>query len=362
MNILVVKLGAISDVLFATPLVEAVRRVADDPVIDWMVGSHSEPILRGHHGLRRCIVYDRLLSGGLYGAAVNFGRLLRVWRNQYELVFLLERGRAAQIVAGLTEAPVRVGFSGRLDWPCLTHTVPFESTVHETERYLSLLRGLGHEVDNPGLKLGLSQEGQVVAELLLQDEEAEPPYIGIAPGGGRNPNTVTLIKRWQTEDYAEVARQLGERGTVLVLGSPDEAEACAQVTAAAGPKAINTVGRLNLPQLAAMCARCSVVVANDSGPLHIAAAVGTPTVGIFGPTDPRRRAPLGPTHRYLWTPPDCGPCADPDVVGRHYYWECKRPRDLQRCLRDVRPAMVVKAVDEALAGLEWPDERPFDRF
>jgi lipopolysaccharide heptosyltransferase II len=360
-NILVVKLGAISDVLFATPLVESIHTLCDQPQIDWMIGSHAEPVLRGYPGLRRRIVYDRLLSGGPYGAAVNFGRLLRMWRSQYELVFLLERGASMQTVVGLTEAPVRVGFAGQLARFCLTHAIPFESTMHETERYLELLRGLGYEAPNPGMKLGLSHEGQVVAELLLQECAAEPPFIGLAPGGGRNPRTQTLIKRWQPEGYAEVARALAERGTVVVLGTPDEAEACAAVAAAAGPRAINTAGRLNLPQLAAMAARCAVVIANDSGPLHIAAAVGTPTVAIFGPTDPRRRAPLGATHRFLWQPPECGPCAQPDLVGRRYRWVCRRVGDEQRCLRNVTSALVVAAADEALAGIPWPEALPFNR-
>ena len=360
MNILIVKLGAISDVLFATPLVEAVRRQVDDPQIDWLVGSHAEPILRGYPGLRKRIVYDRLLSGGLYGWAMSLGRLLHTWRSQYELVFLLERGAAAQILVGLTESPVRIGFQGQLAGLCLTHSMPFESTQHETERYLDLLRGLGYEVESPPLTLGLTDEAQVVAELLLQDEEADPPYFAVAPGGGRNPNTLTLIKRWQPEAFVEVARHMAQYGTVIAVGSADEAEACAQVAAAAGRKGVNAAGRLNLPQLAAMLARCDVLVSNDSGPLHIAAAVGTPTVGIFGPTDPRRRAPLGPTHRYLWMPPDCAPCCQPDLVGRKYRWTCTRRGDELRCMRDVTAAMAIRAVDAALAGRPWPSHDPYD--
>jgi lipopolysaccharide heptosyltransferase II len=350
-KILVVKLGAISDVLFATPLVEAVRSLVEDPVIDWLVGSQAEPILRGYPGLRRRIVYDRLLSGGVYDWAMSLGRLLHAWRSQYELVFLLERGPGAQLLVGLTEATVRVGFAGQMARFCLTHRIAFDGQPrHEIERNLDLLRGLGYEVANPGMRLGLTDEAQVTAELLLQDAQADPPYLAIAPGGGRNPHTLTLIKRWPIEAYRQVAHELGRRGTVLVLGSPDEAEACAAVTAAAGRGAVNTVGRLNLPQLAAMLARCRVLVSNDSGPLHIAAAVGTPTVGIFGPTDPRRRAPLGQAHRFLWAELDCSPCADPDRVGRSHCFTCRRAGDELGCLKRVSPEAVLATVDEVLAA------------
>ncbi|MBI5831046.1 MAG: glycosyltransferase family 9 protein [Armatimonadetes bacterium] len=361
MNILIVKLGAISDVMFATPLVEAVKTLVDDPVIDWLVGSHAEPILRGYPGLRKRIVYDRLLSGGLYGWAMSLGRLIRLWRSNYELVFLLERGPAAQVMAGLTESPVRVGFEGHLARMCLTHTIPFGTGIHETERYLNLLRGLGYEVASPPMHLGLTEEAQVVVELLLDEEEVEPPYIAVVPGGGRNPFTTTLIKRWMPESYAAVAHGLAERGTVIVVGSPDEAEACELVAKAAGPRAVNTCGRLNQPQMAAMLARCAVVVTNDSGPLHIAAAVHTPTVSIFGPTDPRLRAPLGDMHRYLWRPPPCGPCALPEQVGRRHNWDCTRRGDELACLRAVTPELVLQAVDETLAGIPWPGHEPFWR-
>lgn len=358
MNILIVKLGAISDVMFVTPLVEALKRVHANPHIDWLVGRIAEPILRGHPDLRRRIIFNGF-RGGLQGMATTAGRLLRVWRSNYDLVLVLERGGFFQAMAAFTESPKRVGYQGQLARICLTHAVPFDVEKHETERYLDTLRALDHNVVNTGLHLALTYEAQVTVDLLLQRAEGGPPYIAIAPGGGVNPLTTSLIKRWPVESYAQVARELRHRATVVVVGTKDEAAACAGVARAAGPAAINTCGELDLPQMAAMLARCDVTVANDSAPLHIAAAVGTPTVGIFGPTDPRRRAPLGPIHRYLWNPPPCGPCARPELVGPRHKWQCTRLEDPLRCLHDVTPAHVLEAIDEALAGVLWHETTPF---
>ncbi|MCC7494612.1 MAG: lipopolysaccharide heptosyltransferase II [Fimbriimonadaceae bacterium] len=363
MTILIVKLNAIGDVLFATPLLEACRQVWPEAAVDWLLGRHSEPILRDHPSLRRRIVYDGPWGGSGLSSLIAYRRIMLHLRAQnYDLVFCLHRNFAAQLLCWGTRAPQRVGFQLGLSHRTMTCEVAFDDRVHETERYLNLLRALGPEVRNPGMRIGLTAEAQVSAELLLQELELPRPLVAVAPGGGKNPGTTMTMKRWPLERFVELTQAL--RATlgvgVVVVGSPDEADLCAAVRAAS-PGVANLCGRTVLPHLAAVLARCAAVVANDTGPLHIAAALGVPTVALFGPTDPRLVAPLGPRHRYLWEPPECGPCYRPDNVQSRRQWSCDRAGDELRCLRNVAVGSVCRAVQEALARRAWPEHSPFGR-
>ncbi|MBI2301610.1 MAG: lipopolysaccharide heptosyltransferase II [Armatimonadetes bacterium] len=362
MKILIVKLNAIGDVLFATPLLEALHAEYPDVDIDWLVGRHAEPILRGHPSLRHRILYDGPWGADLLEQLPRLTAVLRTLRQEeYDQVYLLHRSFTARCLVWATQSPRRVGFRGALAGLALTDAIEFDATAHETERYLNLLRIHRPAAADPGMRIGLTEEAVVVAELAVAEHGLKPPLFGIAPGGGRNPGTEMLIKRWPRERYVEVAARLtGETGgSLLVVGSPDEADLCAEVAAAANGPCYNACGQTTLPQLAALLARCQVVVANDSGPLHIAVAAGVPTVALFGPTDPRLVAPRGDRHRYLWMPPDCAPCYRPDNARGRKVWTCARAGDELRCLRDISTGLVVRAALDALAGLPWPSDEPY---
>ncbi|MBI5834296.1 MAG: glycosyltransferase family 9 protein [Armatimonadetes bacterium] len=340
MKALIVKLNAIGDVVFATPLVAGLAEAYPGLDIDWLVGRHAAPILAGHPLLRRTILYDGPWAGSRLAGALETLRILPALRRErYDLAFCLHRSRAATLLTSLSGARRRIGFEhgGAERW--LTEAVPFDAAAHETRRYLALLAALGHDAGDRPMCLGWTAEAAGEAADLLPDG----PWVGLAPGGGRNPGTEMLIKRWPAERFAELARrveaELGAR--VAVFGTPDEADLCAEVAGATG---LNLCGRTRLAGLAAVLARLSVFVANDSGPLHMAAAAGTPTIALFGPTDPRLVAPLGEPHRHFWRPPDCAPCYRPDNARDHAVWHCARVGDELRCLRDVSVADVYGAV------------------
>ena len=164
MTILIVKLNAIGDVLFATPLLEACRQIWPDLTADWLVARHAEPVLRGHPSLREAILYDGPWGGSGTASLISYRRImLRLRARHYDVVFCLHRNFASQILCAGTLAPVRVGFKLSLSRLTMTHEVQFDGTIHETERYLNLLRALGHQVTNQPMRMGLTQESQVTA-------------------------------------------------------------------------------------------------------------------------------------------------------------------------------------------------------
>ena len=119
-----------------------------------------------------------------------------------------------------------------------------------------------------------------------------------------------VAKRWPAERFASVADRLSKEGwCVILVAAAAQREESAEVSRLARSRLIDLVGQTTLPQLAALLGRASVLATNDSGPMHLAAAVGTPVVAIFGPTDPRKVGPYGPGHAVMTAPVDCSPCS-----------------------------------------------------
>jgi heptosyltransferase-2 len=163
------------------------------------------------------------------------------------------------------------------------------------------------------------------------------PVVALAPGA------VGPSKRWPCAYFAEVARFLTAKGAaVWVLGSPDEAPLAAEIVATAGPQARDlTSTDLRNAILALRLAR--LAVSNDSGLVHVAAAIGTPTIGIFGPTSPWHWAPLNPLAAKIETTTDvpCRPCHKPTCRLRHH-----------RCMRDIPPGQVLAAAHRIIGPLQ----------
>ena len=200
---------------------------------------------------------------------------------------------------------------------------------------LALPKGaaLPAEWPKPELNVSAQKAEQWRAERGLPDDGR--PVVAFAPGA------VGPSKRWPVAYFAEVARDLAAEGVaVWVLGSPSESPLAAEIVAAAGPSSRDlTSPDLRNAILALKCA--SACVSNDSGLIHVAAAIGTPTIGIFGPTSPWHWAPLNPLAAVIETLTDvpCRPCHKPTCRLIHH-----------RCMIDIAPAQVLPAVQRALAA------------
>jgi ADP-heptose:LPS heptosyltransferase len=204
--------------------------------------------------------------------------------------------------------------------PFLTHQVPFEPTDHEVERYSDLVRSLGAIVETPETELRPLPDDRGSIDRLMEKHGVArgARIVGIFPGGGENPGTSMTIKRWAPEQYAQLGDRLcHEYGFAVVLvGNESEKELNEGIREAVvdSDRMFNLAGQLTLRQFIALAARCCLFVGGDSGPTHIAAAVGTPTLSLFGPSDPRLVAPRGRLHRYLWRQVHCSPCYTPVTV------------------------------------------------
>ncbi len=318
---LVIQTAFLGDVVLTTPLLSALAR-RDGPV-DVVTTPAAAPLLEGHPAVGRVIRYDKRGADAGLAGLWRLGAALR--GTGYRRAVLPHRSWRSAALALLADIPERAGFAGAA--PALTYSlrVPRAREGHEVERLLALA---GPDASPaPEVALGLAPADRAAADAWLAARGIEPGFVALAPG------SIWGTKRWPY--YPELAAALGR--PVVVIGSRDDAELAAAVVAAAPGRAHSATGELDLRTAAALLGRASVLVTNDSAPLHLATAAGTPVVALFGPTVPAQGfGPRGAADRTLGVTLGCRPCSD------HGPQVC--PLVHHRCMRDLPVEQVVRAV------------------
>jgi ADP-heptose:LPS heptosyltransferase len=211
---------------------------------------------------------------------------------------------------------------------------PYPALLHEIQRSLTLARRLGLAADDARLEFPeLPEDEEHLGAALPPERLTKAPIIGLHPGA-RPPS-----RRWPPERFAAVGEALARRfnATIVITGGPGEASIAGSVVEQLSCPAINLAERTPLGGLAAFLRRADLFISNDTGPAHLAIALGRPSIAIFGPADRRRWAPLDQsTHRIVYQPVPCSPCP---------HWEC--PID-HRCLRWIEPDQVLDAAEALL--------------
>lgn len=325
---LVIQTAFLGDVVLTTPLLEALAR-RHGPV-DVVTTPAAAPLVETHPAVRRVIPYDkRGADRGIRGLLRLAGRLRA---ERYEIAYLPHRSLRTAVLARWAGIPRRVGFHS--GWPSLYTGVRTRPAVgHEIDRLLALADEAGPHQVAPSLRLTASDSA--AAEGLLREAGTGGPYVALAPG------SIWGTKRWP--GYAALARRLADRATVIAVGSPDDVRLGDEIVTAvrdAGGHAVNACGRLALREAAALLGRAAVLVTNDSAPLHLAAAVGTPIVAVFGPTVPAFGfGPRGPRDVVVEHPAlPCRPCSS------HGPRRC--PLGHHRCMTKIRVESVLRAIEE----------------
>jgi len=333
---LVIQTSFLGDTVLTTPLL---AQLANRGPVDVVTTPASAALLANHPAVRAIIAYDkRGRDRGLRGV-LRLARQLR--RTGYDLALLAQGSWRSAALAFLARIPSRVGFDTSAGKLLYTTRVPYRDDLHHAARLLMLGRPNGREPTadelRPSLSPGEAERAAVDALFAEHDVSAGARLVALAPG------SVWGTKRWPY--YPELAQLLAPHARVVVVGSAADAP-LADAIKAAEPTAIEATGVLSLLASAELISRCGVVVTNDSAPLHLASAMGTPTVALFGPTVPDFGfGPLAPRASVVGenTLP-CRPC------DRHGPQLC--PLGHHRCMRDLSPALVA---ERALTLLLIPD-------
>lgn len=334
-RILIVLMGAIGDVIRALPLLGRIRRAWPDAYIAWAVEPKSEPLLRSHRWVNKLIVYDR---GYAPWSFVPF--LQKIRSERFDVVLDLQRHLKSGFISMVSGAPERLGFApaNSKEFNHLFATRHIEVQPHMR------LKLLQYQAFADALSLPAAQV-EFGFELPPAEDSRAREFVAGVP---RPIMGVILGSSWPSRIYfpeavAEVIRGLafpveGSPGLFpVLLGGSDERElAAAVMDELAQVPALNLAGRTSLRDLIGIFAECAVAFGPDSGPMHLAAAVGCPVVSLWGSTSPKRSAPWGFADLAISAEIPCHPC---------YLRECPIGRE---CMRRISPETVVNTVRRAL--------------
>lgn len=293
-RILIVKPSAIGDVVHTLPVLNLLRKAYPAAHIAWLVTPACAGMIEGHPQLNDIILFQR--KGWLAGVR---GLVTRLRAEKFDLVLDLQGLLRSGLFCWATRAPVKVGFANARELAPLfyTHKVPVPNVeVHAMDRYLDLAEAVGC--------------GRGPVEYVWPTDDADRAAVRAMVGERRYavllPGTNWATKRWPVEQFAALVRPLKDRfglDTVIAGRGPDTA-----ALAPLAPDAVNLEGQTSLRQLVALLESAAVVIANDSGPMHIAAALGRPLVTLFGPTNPVRTGPYQRQDTVVRLDIVCSPC------------------------------------------------------
>lgn len=348
-HFLVVRLGALGDVVNTLPAVTALRRAAPKCRISWVTEQPAYSLVECIPDVDQAILLPRKRWQAdlprpwhwpaLAFDALSFFRELR--REKPDIVLDFQSNLRSGLVARLSGSPRRIGF----DRTCsreyshllaTEHAAVPEGPLHRVEKHLRLVQHLFPDAayEPPRIDIPPSDEHATDEFLAPLRQDRPGPLVVIHPGA----SVFGLFKRWPAERFGQVAAALHEQenGTVVLTWGPGERDIAAQAQSASRGRAVLALPTPRLGRLAALLRRADLVIGGDTGPLHLAAALGAPVVGIYGPKDPRIYGPYGRGHAVVRRNLPCSPCT-------------KRRCPRMECITSIKPDDVLEAAEGLLA-------------
>ncbi len=298
----------VGDTILTYPTIEALKRHFPKSQITILVPSHLVDLWETSPHVEEILSFKK--KRGVQSVLEDFkiSRLLR--EKRFDLGLILPRSFRSAFQLYLAGIPVRIGYKDEGRSFLLTHGIPRTGEVLRSHRvfyYQELLKFFGIEAESSSPRLCLREKDRIGAEEILQKKGLLDgrPLIGINPGAAYG-----LAKCWYPDRFAELGKRLSQKWktTFLIFGREEERETAEKIIHRLGEGGVDLTGKTNLLQLAALLERCSLLVTNDTGTMHVASAVGTPVVAIFGPTDPTATGPWGDGHIVVKKKVACSPC------------------------------------------------------
>jgi len=366
-RILLIKPSAVGDVIHALPVVAKLRQRYPNARIDWMLTPHIADLVGHHPAISNVVLFQRQAYGRPWQnwskSMGDFARfMVQLRAANYDLVVDLHGQFRSAFFALVTGASTRIGFdrprksvqrAGRDlpsqafvhgwtgaregSWLAYTHRIRLATLdTHAAERYLLLGDLLGFPAETPDFTVPVPAAAhQSIGRVLKNNGLSGKELAVLAPG------TLWETKHWPAEYFAEVARYFSGIGWGVVLaGSGKDRPVCEKVAAQA-PDVVDLSGKTSVSELAALISRAAMCVTNDSGPMHLAAALGAPLVAIFGPTDSLWVGPYGMPDAVLRAGLACSPCYLRKIT------DCPFGH---ACMKEVTPALVIQRIERLMSA------------
>lgn len=293
-HVLIVKLSSIGDVVHALPVASALKRRYPSLRISWAVESWTAPLVEHHPAIDRLIVFPAMMNWpsrlGVWWPEMRAAlRLLR--QETYDAALDLQGLAKSAIITKLSGAPIRLARAGQREGAHLVSAgVPMpRAPIHAVEEYLLVARALGADADPPDFGLTAAAEARVSIGRLLaaRGVSADRRLIVV------NPSAAQSWKHWPGERWSHVIDHLADAGRVIVIGSVSQASAHRAIVERTRHRPVDLTGQTTLAEVIALLERAALHLAPDTGTVHMAVALGTPVVAIYGPTSRVRVGPYG---------------------------------------------------------------------
>ncbi len=307
-NILIIKPGAIGDVLQLTPVIRALKEKYPRAAISLLVGSRTTAELFKHNtSVHDTVVFDKK------GEHRSFPSLVKLWRllheNRYDLIINFQRSNWKAWFLASSAIPCRI----------LVYHKARTRNIHAVENHLETLSPLGITGGNMDLELHTGEEDKAFAANIIRPFGPSKKAIVVL-----NPGASHRVNRWGTDRFARLADMLVQQlsANVIVIGGQEDVTLAQEIGAKASSKPLIIAGKTTLLQLGALLQQSDILVTGDTGPMHVAAAAGTRVVALFGAADPKRTGPIGSGHKIIQAAGvSCIPCRSRSCSNR-FYLEC----------------------------------------
>ncbi len=316
---LVIKLSSIGDIVEISPAVRALTNAG------YEVHHLCLPSMKSISAMIPGISGTIEMKEGLPGIVRT---LLLIRQEKYGIVFNFHRDAKSHIFCSLTGA-VCAGFKCGFFSFLLNFKTVFDSTIHDADRYLGVVKAAGVE------PAGLYTEVKIPAKASTDINIKGGKRAGLFPGGAKNAGTVMMTKRWPRENFIETGKLLVEKGyDVYVFGGEMDREEVEAVCSGIGSAAAVVTG---LEDFVYYVSKMNVFIAPDTGPLHLAAAAGVKTIGLYGPTSPDNFGARGKNSINIYKGAECSPCYEPLTVHKREFLKC---RD-NICMKKITPDKIL---------------------
>ena len=304
-KILIVKPSSLGDVAHTLPFLNALTKCFPEAEIHWVIAQGFEGLLEGHPMIHRLWVIKKDSWKKIQNARHTIQEIKVLFKKlkleKYDLVIDLQGLLRSGVITAATGSPVRIGFKEAREGSRVfyTHTVEGGKDIHAVDRYLKIAEFLGCDISDICFPFPSIESSSAFS---LQPSAFNSPdgYAVIVPGARWK------TKRWPAEKFGKLASLLSIKS--IIVGSKSDKDIADQIVSHSKGKSLSLAGRTTLKELIEIMISARFVISNDSGPMHIAAALGVPVYAIFGPTDPIRTGPYGEGHTVIRSDTPCAPC------------------------------------------------------
>ncbi len=336
-KILIRSTNWIGDAVMTTPAVRAIRKNFPNAKISILAKPWVTPVFESSPYIDNILIYDD--AGKHKGLAGKLRLASDLKEYRFDAAILLQNAFEAALITFFAGIPCRIGYNTDARGFLLTHSVsctPQIKKMHQTGYYLGILQGIGIETDGLGLDLVVDKKYQKRAAEILEEHgiSRADRLVGINPSATFGP-----AKQWFPERYAALSDKIHEifGARILLFGGPGDKELGRRISKMMKYPPVDLSGKTDLGEAMALINICNLFITNDSGLMHVAAALDIPLIAIFGSTNPVTTGPKGLNSRIVRIPVECSPCLKP-----------KCPKGHLKCMNQINVDMVFEAVKELL--------------